>query len=286
MYSKKICSGFSFKPFNTCSDCNYSNVINIVKTNSPPFLKKQIDLCFGQGSKLHIGLLWLAITMLTKSVQSGSMLKTETPLRIITLHVGKKVQLSVPCCPPLWHSKCQRGIKTKWGAKPGTKKITGFYPPYEFFPRLCTFSYFALTCCLSFCPSLSFFPLSWFRCYPGCAFVKFSSHMEAQAAIHALHGSQTMPVSKRLRYCPTLDSHFLVFNSIFQLSCLPGVDRHWLVRATDGQTELTCDGYMHHSFFPLGLQRLLSHWGYRMGTPSHKCSCIISALSTYSEANP
>ncbi|KAH0625829.1 hypothetical protein JD844_034127 [Phrynosoma platyrhinos] len=30
----------------------------------------------------------------------------------------------------------------------------------------------------------------------GCAFVKFSSHTEAQAAIHALHGSQTMPVSK------------------------------------------------------------------------------------------
>ncbi|XP_053556649.1 CUGBP Elav-like family member 5 isoform X4 [Bombina bombina] len=27
----------------------------------------------------------------------------------------------------------------------------------------------------------------------GCAFVKFSSHAEAQAAIHALHGSQTMP---------------------------------------------------------------------------------------------
>ncbi|KAJ7308450.1 hypothetical protein JRQ81_008999 [Phrynocephalus forsythii] len=27
----------------------------------------------------------------------------------------------------------------------------------------------------------------------GCAFVKFSSHNEAQAAIHALHGSQTMP---------------------------------------------------------------------------------------------
>ncbi|RLV84452.1 hypothetical protein DV515_00016215 [Chloebia gouldiae] len=31
----------------------------------------------------------------------------------------------------------------------------------------------------------------------GCAFVKFSSHTEAQAAIHALHGSQTMPVSIR-----------------------------------------------------------------------------------------
>ena len=30
----------------------------------------------------------------------------------------------------------------------------------------------------------------------GCAFVKFSSHTEAQAAIHALHGSQTMPVSR------------------------------------------------------------------------------------------
>uniref|UniRef100_A0A670YT57 RRM domain-containing protein n=1 Tax=Pseudonaja textilis TaxID=8673 RepID=A0A670YT57_PSETE len=29
----------------------------------------------------------------------------------------------------------------------------------------------------------------------GCAFVKYSSHAEAQAAINALHGSQTMPVS-------------------------------------------------------------------------------------------
>ncbi|GCB68478.1 hypothetical protein scyTo_0000884 [Scyliorhinus torazame] len=29
----------------------------------------------------------------------------------------------------------------------------------------------------------------------GCAFVKFSAHAEAQAAINALHGSQTMPVS-------------------------------------------------------------------------------------------
>ena len=31
--------------------------------------------------------------------------------------------------------------------------------------------------------------------HPGCAFVKYSSHAEAQAAINALHGSQTMPVS-------------------------------------------------------------------------------------------
>uniref|UniRef100_A0A8C4MXX1 RRM domain-containing protein n=1 Tax=Equus asinus asinus TaxID=83772 RepID=A0A8C4MXX1_EQUAS len=30
----------------------------------------------------------------------------------------------------------------------------------------------------------------------GCAFVKFSSHTEAQAAIHALHGSQTILVVK------------------------------------------------------------------------------------------
>lgn len=29
----------------------------------------------------------------------------------------------------------------------------------------------------------------------GCAFVKFSTHTEAQSAISALHGSQTMPVS-------------------------------------------------------------------------------------------
>jgi len=32
-------------------------------------------------------------------------------------------------------------------------------------------------------------------CLPGCAFVKFSSHADAQTAISALHGSQTMPVS-------------------------------------------------------------------------------------------
>lgn len=32
----------------------------------------------------------------------------------------------------------------------------------------------------------------------GCAFVKYSSHAEAQAAINALHGSQTMPVSVAL----------------------------------------------------------------------------------------
>uniref|UniRef100_A0A8B9PR81 RRM domain-containing protein n=1 Tax=Apteryx owenii TaxID=8824 RepID=A0A8B9PR81_APTOW len=29
--------------------------------------------------------------------------------------------------------------------------------------------------------------------FSGCAFVKYSSHAEAQAAINALHGSQTMP---------------------------------------------------------------------------------------------
>lgn len=30
--------------------------------------------------------------------------------------------------------------------------------------------------------------------FSGCAFVKFSGHNEAQSAINALHGSQTMPV--------------------------------------------------------------------------------------------
>lgn len=34
--------------------------------------------------------------------------------------------------------------------------------------------------------------------YTGCAFVKFSSHAEAQAAINSLHGGQTMPVSNAL----------------------------------------------------------------------------------------
>ncbi|XP_059575701.1 CUGBP Elav-like family member 5 isoform X5 [Alligator mississippiensis] len=34
-------------------------------------------------------------------------------------------------------------------------------------------------------------------CPTGCAFVKFSSHTEAQAAIHALHGSQTMPLMQQ-----------------------------------------------------------------------------------------
>lgn len=37
----------------------------------------------------------------------------------------------------------------------------------------------------------------------GCAFVKYSSHMEAQAAINSLHGSQTMPVSLSLFSAPS-----------------------------------------------------------------------------------
>ena len=32
--------------------------------------------------------------------------------------------------------------------------------------------------------------------FTGCAFVKLGSHREAEAAIEALHGSQTMPVSR------------------------------------------------------------------------------------------
>ncbi|GJQ84064.1 hypothetical protein Trydic_g23313, partial [Trypoxylus dichotomus] len=41
---------------------------------------------------------------------------------------------------------------------------------------------------------MSFISLSFI----GCAFVKFSSHQEAQAAINSLHGSQTMPYGARL----------------------------------------------------------------------------------------
>lgn len=44
-------------------------------------------------------------------------------------------------------------------------------------------------------------PHPLFPFLPGCAFVKFSSHTEAQAAIHALHGSQTMPVSETAPSC-------------------------------------------------------------------------------------
>lgn len=45
-------------------------------------------------------------------------------------------------------------------------------------------------------PSLPFIVfIFFFSLYAGCAFVKFSSHGEAQAAINSLHGGQTMPVS-------------------------------------------------------------------------------------------
>lgn len=37
--------------------------------------------------------------------------------------------------------------------------------------------------------------------FSGCAFVKFSSHGEAQAAINAIHGSQTMPVRTLKQVC-------------------------------------------------------------------------------------
>lgn len=51
--------------------------------------------------------------------------------------------------------------------------------------------------CLPLFPTFSpFSPSPPLPSLPGCAFVKFSSHTEAQAAIHALHGSQTMPVSE------------------------------------------------------------------------------------------
>ncbi|XP_026469603.1 fibronectin type III domain-containing protein 5-like [Ctenocephalides felis] len=42
----------------------------------------------------------------------------------------------------------------------------------------------------------------------GCAFVKFSSHQEAQAAISSLHGSQTMPVSDNLISNDSMPTNF------------------------------------------------------------------------------
>lgn len=63
-----------------------------------------------------------------------------------------------------------------------------------------------------------------FSVYTGCAFVKFSSHAEAQAAINSLHGGQTMPVSKTLKqrvmwchlvaYLCLLFSRWLCFSEI------------------------------------------------------------------------
>lgn len=44
----------------------------------------------------------------------------------------------------------------------------------------------------------------------GCAFVKFSSHQEAQAAITSLHGSQTMPVCITIFFFKP----FTIFNQI------------------------------------------------------------------------
>lgn len=59
------------------------------------------------------------------------------------------------------------------------------------------------TCCTFWGQDAKLYGFSWYPCnlpyvlfpLPGCAFVKYSSHAEAQAAINALHGSQTMPVS-------------------------------------------------------------------------------------------
>jgi RNA recognition motif-containing protein len=49
---------------------------------------------------------------------------------------------------------------------------------------------------------LSSWWINGITCYAltGCAFVKFGSHSEAQAAINSLHGSQTMPVSLSIEF--------------------------------------------------------------------------------------
>jgi len=60
--------------------------------------------------------------------------------------------------------------------------------------------------------------------FVGCAFVKFTNHTEAQSAISALHGSQTMPVSFSHLVCfiVTMDTCcksfiliFLIFVAMF-----------------------------------------------------------------------
>ena len=63
-------------------------------------------------------------------------------------------------------------------------------------------------------------------CLTGCAFVKFSSHTEAQSAINALHGSQTMPVS----------NHFILLKT-YCLNALHGsqtmpVSNHFILLKT------------------------------------------------------
>lgn len=57
-------------------------------------------------------------------------------------------------------------------------------------------------------------PISFCVC-TGCAFVKYSSHAEAQAAINSLHGGQTMPVSIRVCASSVLQT-FHFFRQIMQ----------------------------------------------------------------------
>ena len=54
---------------------------------------------------------------------------------------------------------------------------------------------------------LSVFLKSALFFFAGCAFVKLGSHREAEAAIEALHGSQTMPVSDVIKITPFCKEH-------------------------------------------------------------------------------
>lgn len=58
--------------------------------------------------------------------------------------------------------------------------------------------------------------------FAGCAFVKFASHPEAQAAITSLHGSQTMPVSISKHHSGGFTSKQHVQSSIWR--CFDGVN--------------------------------------------------------------
>lgn len=59
----------------------------------------------------------------------------------------------------------------------------------------------------------------------GCAFVKFSSHQEAQAAITSLHGSQTMPVSWS-EHSTTKIAHFPIYLSNEQIYFFGTLSHH------------------------------------------------------------
>lgn len=73
---------------------------------------------------------------------------------------------------------------------------------------------------------------------PGCAFVKFSSHTEAQAAIHALHGSQTMPVSET---CAQLQWGWVQVEGVWEIWVVLSSSHHGLLQTGGRMCGPDCD---------------------------------------------